>query len=60
VRPLEYLREVLEELRKVVWPTSLTVRRYTIAVLVVLVLVTLYVFALDSIFGVFSGWLYQD
>lgn len=60
MRPLEYLREVLEELRKVVWPTSPTVRRYTIAVLVVLVLVTLYVFALDSIFGVFSGWLYQD
>lgn len=60
MRPLEYLREVLEELRKVVWPTSRTVRRYTIAVLVVLVLVTLYVFSLDSIFGVFSGWLYRD
>jgi len=60
VRPLEYIREVREELSKVVWPTASAVRRYSIAVLVLVALVTLYVFALDSVFGVFSGWLYQD
>lgn len=60
VQPIQYLREVREELRKVVWPDHSQVRRYAIAVLVIVALVTLYVFALDSLFGVFSGWLYRD
>jgi preprotein translocase subunit SecE len=60
VQPIQYLREVREELRKVVWPEYSQVRRYAFAVLAIVALVTLYVFALDSLFGVFSGWLYRD
>lgn len=60
VQPIQYLREVREEMRKVVWPEHSQVRRYAIAVLAIVALVTLYVFALDSFFGVFSGWLYRD
>jgi preprotein translocase subunit SecE len=60
VQPIQYLREVREELKKVVWPDNAQVRRFTLAVLATVVLVTLYVFALDSLFGVFSGWLYRD
>lgn len=47
-------------MRKVVWPEHSQVRRYAFAVLAIVALVTLYVFALDSFFGVFSGWLYRD
>lgn len=60
VQPIQYLREVRDELRKVVWPDHSQVRRYVVAVLAVVGLVTLYVFALDSLLGVFSGWLYRD
>jgi preprotein translocase SecE subunit len=47
-------------MRKVSWPTSAEVRRYSIIVLVAVVVVTVYVFGLDSLFGVLSGWLYKD
>jgi preprotein translocase subunit SecE len=58
--PFQYLREVRAELSKVVWPKNAEVRRTALAVLVVVVVATLYVFGLDSLFGVLSGWLYGD
>jgi preprotein translocase subunit SecE len=60
VQPIQYLREVRDEMRKVIWPGSGQIRRYVLAVLAVVVMATLYVFALDSLFGVLSGWLYRD
>jgi preprotein translocase subunit SecE len=56
----QYVREVRDEMRKVSWPSFPEVRRYSIIVLIAVVIVTAYVFGLDSVFGVFSGWLYKD
>ena len=59
VGPLQYLREVRDEMRKVAWPKWPEVRRFSLIVLVTVVLYTAYVFGLDSLFGVLSGWLYD-
>ncbi len=57
--PRQYLREVRDEMRKVAWPKWPEVRRFSIIVLVTVLLYTAYVFGLDSLFGVLSGWLYD-
>ena len=58
VTPLQYLREV-DEMRKVAWPKWPEIRRFSIIVLITVVLYTGYVFGLDSLFGVLSGWMYD-
>jgi preprotein translocase subunit SecE len=55
----QYLREVRDEMRKVAWPKWPEVRRFSIIVLATVVLYTAYVFGLDSLFGVLTGWLYD-
>ena len=57
--PAQYLREVRDEMRKVAWPKWPEVRRFSIVVLITVVIYTAYVFGLDSLFGVVSGWLYD-
>lgn len=57
--PAQYLREVRDEMRKVAWPKWPEVRRFSIVVGITVVLYTAYVFGLDSLFGVVSGWLYD-
>ena len=59
VGPIQYLREVRDEMRKVAWPKWPEVRRFSIIVLITVALVTAYVGGLDSLFGVFSTWLYD-
>jgi preprotein translocase subunit SecE len=59
VGPAQYLGEVRDEMRKVAWPKWPEVRRFSIVVLVTVVVYTAYVFGLDSLFGVLSGWLYD-
>ena len=59
VTPPQYLREVRDEMRKVAWPKWPEVRRFSIVVLITVILYTAYVFGLDSLFGVISGWLYD-
>ena len=59
VGPGQYLREVRDEMRKVAWPKWPEVRRFSIIVGLTVVLYTGYVFGLDSLFGVLSGWLYD-
>ncbi len=49
--PIEFVREVRGELRKVAWPTRAEVVNYSIIVLVAVVLLTGYVAALDYGFG---------
>lgn len=49
-KPLEFLREVRGELKKVSWPTRDEVIRYSIIVLVALVVFTLFVFGVDYVF----------
>ena len=53
--PLEFLREVRGELRKVAWPTRDEVVRYSLIVLLTIVVLTTMIFALDYVFakGVF-------
>jgi preprotein translocase subunit SecE len=58
--PAIYLREVRDEMRKVAWPKWPEVRRFSLIVLVTVILYTAYVFGLDSLFGVLSGWLYDS
>ena len=58
VGPAQYLREVRDEMRKVSWPKWPEVRRFSIIVFTTVVLYTAYVFGLDSLFGVLSGWFY--
>ena len=57
--PTQFAKEVRSELRKVAWPKWPEVRRFSIIVLVTVVIYTAYVFGLDSLFGVLSGWLYD-
>ncbi|MBI4883633.1 MAG: preprotein translocase subunit SecE [Actinobacteria bacterium] len=59
VSPAQYIREVRDEMRKVAWPKWPEIRRFSIIVLVTVVLYTGYVFGLDSLFGVLSGWMYD-
>ena len=49
--PLQFLREVRSELRKVAWPTRPEVVNYSIIVFVAVVTLTAYVAALDYGFG---------
>lgn len=58
--PLQYIREVREEMRKVAWPKWPEVRRYAIIVLITVVVITAFVGGLDAAFGILSGWLYKD
>jgi preprotein translocase subunit SecE len=52
-RPLQFLREVRGELRKVAWPTRSEVRNYSIIVLVTVVLLTTLIALLDVFFSKF-------
>ena len=49
--PRQYLREVRGELRKVAWPTRAEVIRYSIIVLVTVVVLTAFIFVLDYAFA---------
>ncbi len=60
VGPVQYMREVKEEMNKVAWPKWPEVRRYSLVVLITVVIFTAYVGGLDALFGLFSGWLYKD
>ncbi|MFM8903361.1 MAG: preprotein translocase subunit SecE [Actinomycetota bacterium] len=60
VGPVRYLREVRDEMRKVAWPKWPEIRRYSIIVLVTVVIITAFVVGLDAVFGILSGWLYKD
>jgi preprotein translocase subunit SecE len=57
--PRQFLREVKGELRKVAWPTREEVRRYSIIVLITVVLFTTFVAVLDYGFGLGVLWLYD-
>jgi preprotein translocase subunit SecE len=58
--PAMYIREVRDEMRKVAWPKWPEVRRFSLIVLTTVLIYTAFVFGLDSLFGVLSGWLYDN
>ena len=49
--PRQYLREVRGELRKVAWPTRAEVTRYSVIVLITVVVLGAFIFVLDYAFA---------
>jgi preprotein translocase subunit SecE len=49
----QFLKEVRQELRKVIWPTRKELATYTVVVLLTVVVLTSYVFGLDVVFSRF-------
>jgi preprotein translocase subunit SecE len=47
----QFLKEVRQELKKVLWPTRQELVTYTIVVLVTVIVLTTYVFGLDVLFS---------
>ncbi len=60
VGPRQYLREVRDEMRKVAWPKRPEVRRYSIVVIITVVVYTSLVGGLDYAFGELSQWFYSS
>jgi preprotein translocase subunit SecE len=55
----QYLREVRDEMRKVAWPKRPEVTRYSIVVVITVVVYTALVGGLDYVFGNWAGWFYS-
>jgi preprotein translocase subunit SecE len=49
--PAEFIREVRGELRKVAWPSKAEVRKYSIVVLITVIVLTAFVSGLDWALG---------
>ncbi len=60
VGPAQYLREVRDEMRKVAWPTRPVVVRYSIVVLITVIIYTAVVGGLDYLFGSIAEWFYSS
>ena len=58
--PAQYLREVREEMNKVAWPKWPEVRRYSIVVLVTVVIFTTIIGVTDTAVGFITDWLYKS
>ena len=56
----QYLREVRDEMRKVAWPDKPEVKRYSIIVIITVVVYTALVGGLDYVFAEFSQWFYSS
>jgi preprotein translocase subunit SecE len=57
--PLDYLRDVRAELRKVAWPSRAEVANYSTVVFVTLVILISLIFLLNYAFGKGVLWLYH-
>jgi preprotein translocase subunit SecE len=57
-RIVRFLEEVPQELGRVTWPKRREVRAYAIVVVVAVVVVTAFVFALDQMFNRLVIWLF--
>ena len=60
VGPRQYLREVRDEMRKVAWPKAPEVKRYSIIVIITVIVYTALVGGFDYVFGEFSQWFYSS
>lgn len=56
----QYLREVRDEMRKVAWPKRPEVTRYSIIVIITVVVYTAMVGGFDYVFGQISEWFYSS
>lgn len=48
---IRFLRETIDELRKVVWPTPQELYRYTLVVIVTVTVIATFIFAVDQGLG---------
>jgi preprotein translocase subunit SecE len=55
-----YIRQVVAELKKVIWPTRSQLRTYTIVVLIFVVAFGLFVSGLDILFTKGAFWLFGN
>ncbi len=60
VGPRQYLREVRDEMRKVAWPKQPEVKRYSIIVIITVIVYTALVGGLDYVFSDISQWFYSS
>ena len=58
VGPAQYMREVRDEMRKVAWPTKDEIVRYSVVVIITVILYTALVSGADFLFAFMSEWLY--
>jgi len=56
-KTINYIKEVIAEAKHVTWPTRKQTIMYTVAVLIVSLVVAYYLGALDVIFSKGLGWL---
>jgi preprotein translocase subunit SecE len=57
--PVRFLRETFEELRKVVWPTPAELYRYTLVVLITVVVIAAFIGAVDlALSEISKRWIY--
>lgn len=59
-RILLYVRQVIDEMRKVVWPTRHELTQYTIVVLIFLCVVMAYILGVDEVFKRLVEWLFAS
>lgn len=57
--PRQFLKEVRNELKKVAWPNRREVTTYTVVVLISVLFVTMFVFALDYGMNTLVFWLFK-
>jgi len=58
--PVQFLREVRGELRKVAWPTRDETKNYSIVVLITIVIVGAIIYGLDWLFSTFILELFES
>ena len=58
--PVQFLREVRGELRKVAWPTKDETKNYSIVVLITIVIVGAIIYGLDWLFSTFILELFES
>jgi preprotein translocase subunit SecE len=56
--PRQYLREVRDEMRKVAWPRRPEVQRYSLIVIITVVIYTAFVGGIDYLMSFVTGWFY--
>ena len=59
-KPKEFVREVRSEMKKVAWPTRAETIRYSIIVFAAIVILGLFIFAIDLGFGQLTQFLFPQ
>ena len=55
--PAEFINQVRTEARKIVWPTSRETVQTTIMVIIMMTILSLYFFGVDTVFNAIVSWL---